>query len=66
MRIHHGDLKTTALIFTLGKMVVTGVKIQNIMGSCDVKFPIHLEGPPYSPAAMNRGSLYQDNCLIFC
>jgi transcription initiation factor TFIID TATA-box-binding protein len=23
-------------------------KIQNIVGSCDVKFPIHLEGPAYS------------------
>ncbi len=75
MRIR--DPKTTALIFSLGKMVVTGAKsednsrlatrkyarivqklsfdtkfsgfkIQNIVGSCDVKFPIHLEGLAYS------------------
>ncbi|KAE8717721.1 TATA-box-binding protein [Hibiscus syriacus] len=50
--------KTTALIFASGKMVRTGAKneqqsklaarkdfkIQNIVGSCDVKFPIRLEG----------------------
>jgi len=72
MRIR--DPKTTALIFSSGKMVVTGAKseklsrlaarkyariiqkvgfketkfgdfkIQNIVGSCDVKFPIRLEG----------------------
>jgi len=67
------DPKTTALIFSSGKMVITGAKseeksetaakmyakmikkvgnptvklsefkIQNIVGSCDVKFPISLE-----------------------
>jgi len=71
MRIR--EPKTTALIFSSGKMVVTGAKseddsklasrkyariiqklgfdakftdfkIQNIVGSCDVKFPIRLEG----------------------
>lgn len=71
MRIR--EPKTTALIFTSGKMVVTGAKseddsrlasrkyariiqklgfnarfldfkIQNIVGSCDIKFPIRLEG----------------------
>ncbi len=71
------DPKTTALIFLLGKMVMTGAKskddsrlatckyacivqklgfdtkfsgfkIQNIVGSCDVKFPICLEGLAYS------------------
>lgn len=71
MRIR--DPKTTALIFTSGKMVCTGAKseefskdaakkyakaikkvgfsvnmhdfkIQNIVGSCDVGFPISLEG----------------------
>ncbi|GMH35351.1 hypothetical protein BSKO_03219 [Bryopsis sp. KO-2023] len=72
MRIR--EPKTTALIFTSGKMVCTGAKseqdsrlaarkyakiimklgfkeirfqdfkIQNIVGSCDVKFPIRLEG----------------------
>ncbi|KAH8991534.1 TBP-domain-containing protein [Lactarius akahatsu] len=58
MRIR--DPKTTALIFASGKMVVTGCqklgfdakfsefKIQNIVGSCDVKFPIRLEGLAYS------------------
>lgn len=74
-RIH--DPKTSALIFALGKMAVTGAKseddsrlasrkyariiqklgfdakfsefkIQNIVGSCDVKFPIRLEGLVYS------------------
>lgn len=74
MRIR--DPKTTALIFSSGKMVVTGAKseddsrlasrkyarivqklgfqakftdfkIQNIVGSCDVKFPIRLEGLAY-------------------
>lgn len=71
MRIR--DPKTTALIFSSGKMVCTGAKseelskdaakkyakavkkvgfevnmqdfkIQNIVGSCDVRFPISLEG----------------------
>ena len=71
MRIR--EPKTTALIFTSGKMVCTGAKseeqsrlaarkyariiqklgypakfidfkIQNIVGSCDVNFPIRLEG----------------------
>ena len=71
MRIR--DPKTTALIFSSGKMVVTGAKneeqariaarkftriiqkigfeaefseftIQNLVASCDVKFPIRLEG----------------------
>ncbi|KAI8619879.1 TATA-box binding protein [Chytriomyces sp. MP71] len=75
MRIR--DPKTTALIFSSGKMVVTGAKsedfsklasrkyariiqklgfaakftdfkIQNIVGSCDVKFPIRLEGLAFS------------------
>ncbi|KAJ9084393.1 TATA-binding protein (TBP) [Entomophthora muscae] len=74
MRIR--EPKTTALIFSSGKMVVTGAKseddsrlasrkyarivqklgfqakftdfkIQNIVGSCDVKFPIRLEGLAY-------------------
>ena len=59
--MHIWDLKTPALIFALGKMVITGAKsgsmhasyknsafdakffkfkIQNIIGSCDVKFLI--------------------------
>lgn len=71
MRIR--DPRTTALIFSSGKMVCTGAKseelarlaarkyariiqklgfdarfmdfkVQNMVGSCDVKFPIHLEG----------------------
>jgi len=75
MRIR--EPKTTALIFSSGKMVVTGAKseddsklasrkyarivqklgftakftefkIQNIVGSCDVKFPIRLEGLAYA------------------
>ncbi|PQP91708.1 TATA-box-binding protein 1-like isoform X2 [Prunus yedoensis var. nudiflora] len=55
--------KTTALIFASGKRVCTGTKselqsevaarkdfkIQNIVGSCDVKFPIRLECLAYSP-----------------
>lgn len=73
MIIRIRDPKTTALIFSSGKMVITGAKseeksdtaskmyakmvkkvgfpgvklqgftIQNIVGSCDVKFPISLE-----------------------
>ena len=75
IRVH--GLKTTALIFMSGKMVVTGArseddsrlesrkyariiwklgfdakfsefKIRNIVSSCDVKFPIRLEGLAYS------------------
>ena len=75
--MHIRNPKTTALIFTSGKMIVTGAKstnnsrlascmyahtiqkfdfdvkffefkIQNVVGSCDVKFPIHLEGHAYS------------------
>ncbi|TKY65707.1 TATA-box-binding protein [Spatholobus suberectus] len=59
--------KTTALIFASGKMVCTGakseqqsklaarkdLKIQNIVGSCDVKFPIRLEGLAYSHGAFS-------------
>ena len=65
--------RTTALVFSTGKMVVTGAKseehsreaaqryahiiekigyktkfvdfkVQNIVGSCDIRFPIRLEG----------------------
>ncbi|KAK1288021.1 TATA-box-binding protein 1 [Acorus calamus] len=46
MRIR--EPKTTALIFASGKM---DFKIQNIVGSCDVKFPIRLEGLAYSHGA---------------
>eukprot|EP00899_Mesostigma_viride_P026288 jgi/Mesvir1/6844/Mv09019-RA.2 len=75
MRIR--EPKTTALIFSSGKMVCTGAKsenesklaarkyvrviqklgfaaqfkdfkIQNIVGSCDVRFPIRLEGLAYA------------------
>ncbi|KAJ4461224.1 putative TATA-box-binding protein [Paratrimastix pyriformis] len=76
MRIR--EPKTTALIFSSGKIVVTGAKsedhsklaakkyalilkklgyptikftefkVQNIVGSCDVKFPIRLEGLAYA------------------
>ncbi|KAI1781641.1 hypothetical protein LXA43DRAFT_1160199 [Ganoderma leucocontextum] len=52
MCIH--DPKMTALIFASGKMVLgfdmkfSEFKIQNIVGSCDVKFPIRLEGLAYS------------------
>uniref|UniRef100_A0ACD5TNZ3 Uncharacterized protein n=1 Tax=Avena sativa TaxID=4498 RepID=A0ACD5TNZ3_AVESA len=65
MRIR--DPKTTALIFASGKMVCTGAKseehsklaarkdfkIQNIVASCDVKFPIRLEGLAYSHGAFS-------------
>lgn len=75
MRIR--EPKTTALVFSSGKMVITGArspslahvaarkyvilliklgfkvalrefKIQNVVGSCDVGFPIRLEGLAYS------------------
>ncbi|MED6199057.1 TATA-binding protein, partial [Stylosanthes scabra] len=48
MRIR--EPKTTALIFASGKM---DFKIQNIVGSCDVKFPIRLEGLAYSHGAFS-------------
>ncbi|XP_042514070.1 TATA-box-binding protein 2 [Macadamia integrifolia] len=80
MRIR--EPKTTALIFSSGKMVCTGAKseqqsklaarkyariiqklgfpakfkdfkIQNIVGSCDVKFPIRFEGLAYSHGAFS-------------
>ncbi|GFY80706.1 TATA binding protein 2 [Actinidia rufa] len=68
MRIR--DPKTTALIFASGKMVCTGAKseqqsklaarkdfkIQNIVASCDVKFPIRLEGLAYSHGAFSSVS----------
>jgi transcription initiation factor TFIID TATA-box-binding protein len=83
MRIR--DPKTTALIFSSGKMVCTGAKseelsrdaakkyskaikkigfevnmqdfkIQNIVGSCDVRFPISLEGLSH---AHDRFSTYE-------
>ncbi|XP_047972232.1 TATA-box-binding protein 2-like isoform X1 [Salvia hispanica] len=81
MRIR--EPKTTALIFSSGKMVCTGskseeqsklaarkyarvvqklgfpakfmdFKIQNIVGSCDVKFPIRLEELAYAHSAFSR------------
>ncbi|KAL8136295.1 hypothetical protein AgCh_010764 [Apium graveolens] len=63
MRIR--DPKTKALIFASGKMYARIVqkvgfsakfkdfKIQNIVGSCDVKFPIRLEGLAYSHGAFS-------------
>ncbi|XP_068341083.1 TATA-box-binding protein 2-like isoform X2 [Pyrus communis] len=59
--------KTTALIFASGNMVCTGAKseeqsklaarkrfeIRNIVASCDVKFPIRLEGLAYSHGAFS-------------
>ncbi|KAL0654445.1 hypothetical protein Bca4012_097136 [Brassica carinata] len=47
MRIR--EPKTTALIFASGRMVskFKDFKIQNIVASCDVKFPIWLEGLAY-------------------
>ena len=83
MRIR--EPKTTALIFSSGKMVVTGAKsetdsklaarkyarviqklgypakftdfkIQNIVGSCDVKFPIRLEGLAFQHGAYSSVS----------
>ncbi|KAI9074121.1 hypothetical protein K1719_043892 [Acacia pycnantha] len=63
MRIR--EPKTTALIFASGKMYALIIqklgfpatfkdfKIQNIVDSCDVKFPIRLEGPAYSHGAFS-------------
>ncbi|KAJ0801221.1 putative TATA-box binding protein [Helianthus annuus] len=63
MRIR--EPKTTALIFASGKMYARIIqklgfpakfkdfKIQNIVGSCDVKFPIRLEGLAYSHGAFS-------------
>ncbi|KAK8689505.1 hypothetical protein V6N13_088220 [Hibiscus sabdariffa] len=42
-------------------------KIQNIVGSCDVKFPIRLEGLAYSHGAFSSVSDVQDClCLALC
>ncbi|KAK6145022.1 hypothetical protein DH2020_021842 [Rehmannia glutinosa] len=77
MRIR--EPKTTALIFASGKMVCTGAKseqqsklaarkdfkIQNIVGSCDVKFPIRLEGLAYAHGAFSSVSdLLSSLCFI--
>ncbi|KAI4997611.1 hypothetical protein ZWY2020_052953 [Hordeum vulgare] len=43
--------KATTLIFASGKM---DFKIQNVVASCDVKFPIRLEGLAYSHGAFSR------------
>ncbi|KAM7268988.1 hypothetical protein ACFE04_024485 [Oxalis oulophora] len=63
MRIR--EPKTTALIFASGKMYARIIqklsfpakfkdfKIQNIVASCDVKFPIRLEGLAYSHGAFS-------------
>ena len=104
MRIR--ELKTTALIFASGKMVVTGAKseddvklasrkytrvlkklgfntkftefkIQNIVASCDIKFPVRLEGlanrhhmfrsyePELFPGLIYRMMKPKDVLLIF-
>ncbi|GJM84623.1 hypothetical protein PR202_ga00311 [Eleusine coracana subsp. coracana] len=66
MRIR--EPKTTALVFASGKMVCTGAKseehsklaarkdfkIQNMVASCDVKFPIRLEGLAFSHGAFSN------------
>ncbi len=104
MRIR--ELKTTALIFASGKMVVTGAKseddvklasrkytrvlkklgfntkftefkIQNIVASCDIEFPVRLEGlanrhhmfssyePELFPGLIYRMMKPKDVLLIF-
>lgn len=40
-------------------------KIQNIVGSCDVKFPIRLEGLAYSHSAFSSVSVKCNNHLFF-
>ena len=40
-------------------------KIQNIVGSCDVKFPIRLEGLAYSHSAFSSVSDNLKNCISF-
>lgn len=50
-------------MYTVGVLLLTFVavfcqdfKIQNIVGSCDVKFPIRLEGLAYSHGAFSSVS----------
>ncbi|MFT7805649.1 TATA-box-binding protein, partial [Arapaima gigas] len=93
MRIR--EPRTTALIFSSGKMVCTGAKseeqsrlaarkyarvvqklgfpakfldfkIQNMVGSCDVKFPIRLEGLVLTHQQFSRylGCLYNQWCVM--
>ena len=38
-------------------------KIQNIVGSCDVKFPIRLEGLAYSHSAFSSVSDHLKSCI---
>jgi len=87
--------KTTALIFSSGKVVVTGAKtedecklaakkyaliikklgypsikfsefkIQNIVGSCDVKFPIRLEGLAYAHGSYSSVCWFLPYLLLF-
>ena len=47
-----------------GYIVVQDFKIQNIVGSCDVKFPIRLEGLAYSHAAFSSVSDLNTFCNL--
>lgn len=40
----------------IGVVMIQDFKIQNIVGSCDVKFPIRLEGLAYSHGAFSSVS----------
>lgn len=40
----------------IGDYILQDFKIQNIVGSCDVKFPIRLEGLAYSHSAFSSVS----------
>lgn len=42
----------------------TDFKIQNIVGSCDVKFPIRLEGLAYSHGHFSSVSIYSRQLLV--
>ena len=61
----HSELPHDAFVFNL----VQDFKIQNIVGSCDVKFPIRLEGLAYSHGAfssVSSRSLSWSLCVSLC
>ena len=53
----------SAAVFTTSD-TVQDFKLQNIVGSCDVKFPIRLEGLAYSHGHFSSVSLCQTDTVV--
>lgn len=63
-KIFTGLCKDSCLSSNRFSFMVQDFKIQNIVGSCDVKFPIRLEGLAYSHGAFSSVSATYSFCFI--